>query len=205
VRNALDAVEHAARVNGRSRNRPVIAHAQLIDEADLQRFVELDVIANMQPLWAQQDALMTALTAPRLGPGRADRQYQLRTLVDRGATLAFGSDWPCSSAVPLEGIAVATTRTTEDGEPAGGWVPGERLDIEMALAAYTAGVAAQALSERTPEPWGNLAVGGSADLAWLSSDPRAANRSGLLAINVVATFLGGTQTHGERLRPGDAE
>ena len=204
VRNALDAIQHAARVNGPSRNRPVIAHAQLIDEADLQRFVELDVIANMQPLWAQQDALMTALTAPRLGPGRAERQYQLRTLVDRGATLAFGSDWPCSSAAPLEGIAVATTRTTVDGEPTGGWVPEERLDAERALGAYTAGVAAQALAERSPAPWGRIAVGGSADLAWLSSDPRAANRFDLPAISLVATFLGGAQTQGKPARPGHA-
>jgi predicted amidohydrolase YtcJ len=197
VRNALDAIEHAASVNGRSSNRPVIAHAQLIDEADLERFVELDVIANMQPLWAQLDALMTALTTPRLGPGRADRQYQMRTLVERGATLAFGSDWPCSSAAPLEGIAVATSRTTQDGEPSGGWVPEEILDIELALAAYTTGVAAQALAARTSVPWGRTVVGGSADLAWLSSDPRAATRSDLPAITVIATFLAGTRTHGE--------
>ncbi|HEU4807356.1 MAG TPA: amidohydrolase family protein, partial [Homoserinimonas sp.] len=197
VRNALDAIEYAAQVNGPSTNRPVIAHAQLIDEADLDRFVRLGVIANMQPLWAQLDSLMTALTTPRLGPERADRQYQLRTLVERGATLAFGSDWPCSSAAPLEGIAVATTRTTEDGEPTGGWVPEERLGVEAALAAYTSGVATQAQASRSPAPWGTLTTGASADLAWLAQDPRTATRSELLAITVVATFLAGTPTFGE--------
>ncbi|MEX1078353.1 MAG: amidohydrolase [Homoserinimonas sp.] len=197
VRTALDAIEYAAQLNGPSANRPVIAHAQLIDGADLDRFVSLQVIANVQPLWAQQDALMTALTTPRLGPERGDRQYQFGTLVERGATLAFGSDWPCSSAAPLEGIAVAISRTTDDGLPAGGWVPEEALDIETALSAYTAGVAAQALADRSPAPWGRLAVGASADLVWFASDPREASRSELPAIQVVATYLAGAPTFGE--------
>ena len=197
VRGALDAIEYAAQVNGPSKHRPVIAHAQLIDEADLERFVRLGVIANMQPLWAQLDPLMTILTTPRLGPERSERQYQLRTLVDRGALLAFGSDWPCSSAAPFEGIAVATSRTTDAGEPAGGWVPNERLDIEAALAVYTSSVADQALCELSAAPWGRIAVGASADLVWLASDPRAATRSELLSARVIATFLAGTPTYGD--------
>ena len=47
-----------------------------------------------QPLWAQQDALMTVLTIPRLGRERSDKQYRMRTLDDSGAPLSFGSDWP---------------------------------------------------------------------------------------------------------------
>ena len=71
----------------------------------------------MQPLWAQMDALMTVLTIPRLGVERADRQYQLQTLHRTGAALAFGSDWPVSSGAPLDGIAVAVSRRTAEGEP----------------------------------------------------------------------------------------
>ncbi|MDT0478251.1 amidohydrolase family protein, partial [Streptomyces sp. DSM 41014] len=67
VRQALDAIEYVARHNGPRDRRPVIAHAQLVDDADLGRFAELGVIPNMQPLWAQMDALMTVLTIPRLG------------------------------------------------------------------------------------------------------------------------------------------
>jgi len=151
----------------------------------------------MQPLWAQQDALMTALTTPRLGAERSNRQYQFRSLVEQGATLAFGSDWPCSSAAPLEGIAVATTRTTVDGIPAGGWVPEEALSIEDAFTAYTAGVAIQALAERASAPWGRLHPGASADLVWFGSDPRTASRTRLPTIPVRATYLAGTQTYGE--------
>jgi predicted amidohydrolase YtcJ len=56
----------------------VIAHCQLIDDVDIARFPELGVIPNMQPLWAQMDALMTVLTIPRLGVDRSDRQYQIK-------------------------------------------------------------------------------------------------------------------------------
>lgn len=197
VRQALDAVEFAARANGRSRQRPVIAHAQLIAADDLARFAELGVIANMQPLWPQLDALMTVLTVPRLGDERSRRQYQMRTLVESGGTLSFGSDWPCSSAVPLEGIAVATSRTTIEGEPAGGWVPDEKLDLEAALAAYSSGVATQALADSTDSAWGTIAVGASADLVWLAQDPRAADRQVLPSIAVRATYLAGTPTYRE--------
>ena len=69
ARQALDAIEYAITSNGPRDRRPVIAHAQLVDDADLDRFAQLGVIANMQPLWAQLDALMTVLTVPRLGAG----------------------------------------------------------------------------------------------------------------------------------------
>src|SRR6185503_134153 len=87
VRQALDAIEHAVAANGPRDRRPVIAHAQLVDDADLDRFARLGVIPNMQPLWAQLDALMTVLTVPRLGSERADRQYRMRSIEASGARL----------------------------------------------------------------------------------------------------------------------
>jgi hypothetical protein len=195
VRVALDAIEHAERVNGPSDRRPVIAHVQLAAQDDIERFHRLGVIAVMQPLWAQLDDLMTVLTVPRLGRERTDRQYQLATLVGTGATLAFGSDWPCSSAAPLDGLAVATSRMTVHGEPAGGWVPSEKLGIEAALAAYSAGVAAQAFADTTDAPWGGIAPGGSADLVWLARDPRTVTSAELPAVGIRATYLAGTPTY----------
>ncbi|HET6736995.1 amidohydrolase, partial [Mycobacterium sp.] len=75
VRQALDAIEHVVATNGPRDRRPVIAHAQLVDDADLDRFARLGVIPNMQPLWAQLDPLMVELTIPRLGD-RSDKQYR---------------------------------------------------------------------------------------------------------------------------------
>jgi predicted amidohydrolase YtcJ len=187
VRQALDAIEYVAERNGPRDRRPVIAHAQLIDDADMDRFGRLGVIPNMQPLWAQLDALMTVLTIPRLGTERADKQYRMRTL-DESARLSFGSDWPVSSGAPLDGIAVAVSRRTAAGDPEGGWTPEEILPIERALTAYTAGVAEQAFADGG---WGRIAQGASADLVWLDRDPRTIPALDIPALGIRATYLQG--------------
>ena len=188
VRQALDAIEYAAECNGPRDRRPVIAHVQLVDDADLERFASLGVIPNMQPLWAQLDALMTVLTIPRLGRERSDKQYRIRSLADSGAPLAFGSDWPVSSGAPLDGIAIAMSRQTADGEPAGGWTPEEILTVESALSAYTASVAEQAFAEGL---WGRLFSGASADLVWLDRDPRDVPALELPGIRIRGTYVQG--------------
>jgi len=188
IRQALDAIEYTVKRNPARDRRPVIAHVQLADDADLGRFAELGVIPNMQPLWAQMDALMTVLTVPRLGVERSDRQYRMRSLTTSGARLALGSDWPVSSGAPLEGIAVAVSRRTENGDPEGGWTPHEILPIEAALAAYTAGVSYQAFAESN---WGTIAPGASADLVVLDRDPRTTPALDIPAVTVRATYLRG--------------
>jgi predicted amidohydrolase YtcJ len=194
VRQALDAIEYVVRQNGPRDRRPVIAHAQLVDDADIGRFAELGVIPNVQPLWAQMDALMTVLTIPRLGAERADKQYRIRSLESSGAALAFGSDWPVSSGAPLDGIAVAVSRQTAEGAPEGGWTPEEIIPIEQALSSYTAGVAYQAFAE---SDWGRLVPGASADLVWLEGDPTRTAALDLPALRVRTTYLQGQPVYSD--------
>src|SRR6478735_8905464 len=184
ARQALDAIEHAVVTNGPRDRRPVIAHAQLVDDTDLDRFAALGVIPNMQPLWAQLDPLMVELTIPRLGPDRSDKQYRMHSLDESGAPLAFGSDWPVSSGAPLDGIAIAVSR--------GGWTPQELLTVERALTAYTAGVAKQAFAEGQ---WDTITPGASADLVWLDSDPRATPPNELADVRIRATYLSGRSVY----------
>jgi predicted amidohydrolase YtcJ len=184
ARQALDAIEHVVATNGPRDRRPVIAHAQLVDDADLDRFAALGVTPNMQPLWAQLDPLMVELTIPRLGADRSDKQYRMHSLDESGAPLAFGSDWPVSSGAPLDGIAIAVSR--------GGWTPQEILTVERALSAYTAGVANQAFAEGQ---WGTITPGASADLVWLDSDPRATPPNELPDVRIRATYLSGTSVY----------
>jgi predicted amidohydrolase YtcJ len=192
VRQALDAIARATATNGPRDRRPVIAHAQLIDGADVARFAALGVVACMQPLWAQLDALMTVLTMPRLGPERTERQYQLHSLAESGTVLAFGSDWPCSSGDPREGIAIAVSRQTlEDGEPAGGWTPDELIGMDDALHAYSTATAWQAFADRGEAAWGTLSPGATADLVVLARDPREVAARELPHVQVVATYLAG--------------
>ncbi|MGW2722706.1 amidohydrolase [Streptomyces sp. NPDC001492] len=193
VRVALDAVEAAARVNGPGDRRPVIAHAQMIDPADLPRFAALGVIANLQPLWAQPDRLMTDLILPKIGPERGARQYQFAALLASGARIAFGSDWPVTAHEPLRGIATAVTRQTPEGIPEGGWLPQERIGTATALAAYSAGCAYQAYEEKE---WGVLRPGMRADLVHLAADPVETAARDLAHLPVLGTWLAGRQTHG---------
>ncbi|MFJ9742013.1 amidohydrolase [Streptomyces sp. NPDC101166] len=192
VRGALDAIEAAARANGARDRRPVIAHAQLIHPADLARFAALGVVANLQPLWAQPDPLMTELTLPRIGPERGGRQYQIAALLASGARLSFGSDWPVTAHEPLRGIATAVTRQTPGGVPEGGWFPEERIDVDTALAAYSAGCAYQAFEE---EEWGALRPGMRADLVHLAADPAGTAPGDLAHLPVLGTWLAGRRTH----------
>jgi predicted amidohydrolase YtcJ len=191
ARVALDAIEAATRANGPRDRRAVLAHVQLVDEADRPRFAELSVVANAEPLWAQLDALMNVLTVPRLGPQRSDRQYAFATMASLGAALSFGSDWPVSSADPLAGLATGCSRQTEDRDPPGGWTPHERLTVQSALAAYTRGVAHQGF--RTA---GELTPGADADLTLLSGDPRTlAEPRDLDRLTVLGTWLAGRLIH----------
>lgn len=191
VRTALDALAHATAANPPRDRRPVITHVQLADPADLPRFAALGVIANFEPLWAQLDPLQTALTIPRVGRARAARQYPMAELARLGTRLSFGSDWPVSSHVPLDGIQVAVTRRTFEGQPPGGWTPHQRLTVDQALDAYSYGSAHQAFADdRT-----RLAPGAPADLVLLSADPRSTDPMDIRHIRVLGTWLEGRATY----------
>lgn len=191
VRSALDAIEAAAAANGERDRRAVLAHVQLISEADRDRLARLGAIANAEPLWSQLDALMNVLTVPRLGQERADTQYPWASLRARGVPMSFGSDWPVSSANPLEGIAVACSRQTEARLPDGGWTPHEKLPVDEAFRCYTAGTAYQAFRDA-----GRLEAGCDADFAVLSRDPRALDQPrDLDTLRVISTWVAGVPVH----------
>ncbi len=190
VRAALDAVAATAARNGPRDRRPVTAHTQLVHPDDLPRFAQLGVVANFEPLWAQRNGVMTQLTEPRLGPERSAWQYPMGALLRSGSLISFGSDWPVSSVVPLEGIAVAVTRQTADGEPPEGWTPDQRLTLEQALAAYTTGTAHQAFEEPGT---GTLVPGARADACLLATDPATVEPPAVAGIPVLGTWLAGRE------------
>ncbi|MET3808081.1 putative amidohydrolase YtcJ [Nakamurella sp. UYEF19] len=191
IRDSLDAIEHSVDTIRAQDLRPVIAHLQVIDPADLGRLTALGVISCFQPLWAQPDPLQEVLTIPRIGPTRAALQYPIRSVVADGGLVSFGSDWPVTDLSPREGIATAVTRQTPDGEPAAGWYPAERIDLRTAVTAYTRGVAVQAFRDDA----GTFAVGSVADLVWLGTDLRTADTADFRAAVVSGTWLAGRRVH----------
>ncbi len=192
ARMALDAIHAATTANGARDRRATIAHAQLVDAADLGRFAQLGVIANFEPYWARLDASQVELTAPRLGAQRSAQQYRIRSILDSGAPVSFGSDWPVSSFAPLDGIQVAVTRQLEAPDAGPPWMPEEQITVEQALAAYTSGVAFQAGDARA----GVLRPGARSDVVLLGADPRSVPALEIAGIDVVGTWCDGTRTHG---------
>jgi predicted amidohydrolase YtcJ len=181
-RMALDGL--AALPAARTRLRHRIEHAQLLAESDLGRFRELDVVASMQPIHAVADMAV----ADRYWGARCRGAYAWRSLLDRGARLAFGSDAPVETLDVFAGLHAAITRQAPSGEPRGGWWPDERITVREALHAYTLGAAWACGQE---DALGSLAVGKRADLIVLDRDPLQVPPRDLLATRVLGTMIDG--------------
>jgi len=167
INQSLNTIEAVMRINPRWDRRPVIVHAQLIAPEDLLRFSKLGVIANFQPLWTYLDPMNSELIEPRIGAGRNNRQYQLRTLLDLGAKISFGSDWPVTSHKPLDAIFIPVQRKIPGStdEP---WNINEAITLEESLTAYTANAAYQLFSE---DEIGKLEPGARANFVILDKSP----------------------------------
>ncbi len=188
VSAALDAIESVP--TELRANRPaVIAHVELVRPSDWSRFAELGVVANFEPYWAQQNAMLTSCV-PHLGTERVDAMYAMRTALESAVAVSFGSDWPVSSFVPLEGIQVAATRATLEA-PGNLWTPEQTLSIQEAVHAYTAAVAAQMGDSEA----GSLLPGMRADLVVLATDPLAGAKEGIAKCKVLATYVGGQELY----------
>ncbi len=169
----------------RERLRPRVEHAQVVDVADLKRFKRLGVIASMQPTHATSD-MPWALA--RVGPDRLRGAYAWKTLLQDGATMALGSDFPVESVDPKLGLYAAVTRQDAAGEPPGGWRADERMTFVQALAGFTLGAAYAAFMENEV---GSLEPGKRADFIVVNTDPFMLKGRGLLGLSVRETWIDG--------------
>lgn len=181
----LDYFEQVEAANGPRDRRFRIEHAQHLRAADIPRFAKLGVIASMQPYHAIDDGRWAE---KRIGPDRIKTTYAFRTLLDTGATLAFGSDWNVAPLSPLLGIYAAVTRETTDGKNPGGWVPQQKITVEEAVHAYTAGCAYAEFSEHDK---GTLEPGKLADVVVLSHDVFHIPPDDIAKTSVLTTIVGG--------------
>ncbi|MFZ0275309.1 MAG: amidohydrolase [Candidatus Sulfotelmatobacter sp.] len=192
VQMALDAfaeAEKAAREqkvkapNGGSDFRLRIEHAQITTPAQIARFKELKVIASVQPSqlltdmrWAQD----------RLGVKRAANSYAWASFLNKGVTLAFGTDYPVEPVSPFRGLYAAVTRKSENGKQE--YFPAQKLTMDQAIAAYTTG---SAFAEFEEKEKGELAPGMLADFVVLDRDITASSAEKELATKVLLTVVGG--------------
>jgi predicted amidohydrolase YtcJ len=186
VRASLNAFAAALDANGNRDNRHQIAHLQLIDPADLPRFKQLGVIANLQLDWGKREPATEGPLEIYLGPQRYLRLYPAGSLHAAGATIAGGSDWDISPYNPFSAFQTAVTRTGGKGQ-----VPlniDERVPLTTAIDAYTINAAYAMKQEATT---GSLEIGKRADLVILDRDVLTADPDSISDTKVLATYLDG--------------
>ena len=192
IQMALDAfaiAQKAARenkvkaANGGDDFRLRIEHAQVTTPAQIARFKELKVIASMQPSHVTTDMRWAPA---RLGPKRAATSYAWAAMLNKGVTLAFGTDYPVEPVTPFRGLYAAVTRKSEDGKQE--YFPEQKLTMDQAITAYTTG---SAFAEFEEKEKGKLVPGMLADFVVLDRDVTAAAPERVLATKVLRTVVGG--------------
>jgi predicted amidohydrolase YtcJ len=160
-RATLDALEPVA---GRTAAMPRLEHVQLLHPDDRSRFGRAGIAASIQPVHVRSDAT----TARRLWGDRTEaRGYPMRSLLDAGAVVAFGTDAPVEPIDPWPGLSLAVTRLDATwGEGAEPFGPDERISLDQALRATCIAPATVAAEEGDR---GRLTVGQRADLVVLSA------------------------------------
>jgi predicted amidohydrolase YtcJ len=190
----LSIYEQVERENGKRDRRFRIEHAQHLRPQDTPRFARDHVIASMQPYHAIDDGRWAE---KRIGKERAKTTYAFRSLLDSGATLAFGTDWTVAPLNPLLTVYAAVTRRTIDGKNPNGWVPEQKISVEETVRAYTVGSAYAEFQENVK---GSISVGKLADLVLLSRDIFTIDPNEIENVKVVLTMVDGRVVYEARER-----
>lgn len=186
----LDYLETLRLENGDKDRRFRLVHTQVVAERDFARLGELGVIAEVQPFHLSDDMRWME---ERIGAERSAGAYAFRKILDSGAHLSFGSDWPGTAAAeypidPRLGLYAAISRETLEGDPEGGWFPDQRLTAEEALRAYTYH---SAYANFEDDLKGTLEVGKLADITVLDRNLLESSADEILEAEVLYTIIGG--------------
>jgi len=188
----LTIFEQVERENGDRDRRFRIEHAQHLRPQDIPRFSRDKVIVSMQPYHAIDDGRWAE---KRIGKERAKTTYAFRSLLDSGATLAFGTDWTVAPLNPVLTVYAAVTRRTLDGKNSKGWIPEQKISVEEAVRAYTIGSAYAEFQETVK---GSISVGKLADLVILSRDIFKIDPKEIENVKVNFTIVDGRVVYEER-------
>ena len=183
VARTLDAFEKAG---VRKEERFRVEHGSIITDDDLARFAHLHIIASIQPVFVGE---YSRWAEDRVGPTRVRWVLRTRDLLNAGADLAAGTDYPDSdSGSPIDNLYCLVTRRSAAGKPEPGWQPDQRVDVDQALRLLTGGPAFAAFQEGD---LGSLTIGRFADFTVLSNDPHDLPMNDLRALTVRMAVVGG--------------
>ena len=184
-RKVLDNYQRLIEETGTGARRHRVEHAQILRFEDIIRFAELGVVPSMQATHATSDKNM-ALN--RLGMMRIQGAYAWRKLLEAGARIANGSDFPVEHPNPFHGLHASVTRQDRQNEPVGGWYPEENMTLIEALASFTLDAAYAGHQE---DQLGSLEPGKKADFIFIDRDLFGIPLSEIWKIRVTETWVGG--------------
>ena len=186
----LDTYERLMKDLGKDLEGFRVIHAQVIRPEDFPRFKQLNVIAEVNPYHLSDDMRWME---ERIGHERCKGAYAFKSLLDNGATLSFGSDWPGTSAAeyhmhPKYLIHAAVNRTTVKGQPRGGWFQEQKISVHEALKAYTINNAYAAFED---DIRGSIKKGKIADIAVVDRNLIKIDPQDILNMNIEMTIVDG--------------
>ena len=201
-RTVLDGVELARKELGDSlKVRVTCAHLEIQDDADLDRFAKLGVIANFTPHWHAGD---TSFSATWLGEERSRKQFRCKTIWDTGALVAWSSDnitfMDFTTWNPYLGMEVGMTRLitekTKNYEftrfPKVFPPEDERMNIEEMLLGFTINGAKQLGIE---DKKGSITAGKDADFLVFDKDLLTAEKEGFSYNKPKDVYFGGKKVN----------
>ena len=194
VRQSLDAVEEARRRNGDLGHRHHIAHLQIIHPSDIPRFAALNVVANFQPLWAYADKYVIDLTLPFISEETAKWMYPIKSVIDWGGKVAFGSDWSVSTANPFPQIETAVTRVDTIDHDTEVLNPEQRITVQQAIEAFTINAA---FVNKQDDTTGSIQKGKLADLIVLDKNIVEIDPKDISETRVLLTLFEGRPVYGD--------
>ena len=181
----LDCYEKIAAKYPKPDPRFRIIHCQITSEDILDRFARNGVLADIQPLFIRADM---EIAEELLGKERVSTSYAWKAMLDKGIHVSGSSDAPVESFDPILAIHCAVTSQNLDGQPAGGWLPQQKLTVQEAVALYTTGSAYTSYEENVK---GKLCPGYLADFIVLSQDIFSVPENEIVNTKVEQTYLGG--------------
>jgi predicted amidohydrolase YtcJ len=191
VRETLDAVAYLrSRPEGKDA-RPGLAHDEIVDPADLPRFAQLDASAVLSFQWGKPAPDTVAGLKDYLGPERYPLLEPQSLLLDAGARIAFGSDWPVDALDEWFALKVAVTRTnapSAGAEFAGALGPYPGMPRAAVLRTATINAA---YTLRQEADTGSLEAGKLADLIVLDRNFMTVPAEDIANIKVLQTVVGG--------------
>jgi len=162
-----------------------ISHAFILDKDIIKKFKQLNVIANVQPVFLMKGQNWI----PKLvGPEREKTAHVYRSLMDAGVHMATGTDSPIEPENPMMNLYAATVRKDPNGIPEGGWHPEQKIPMEQAI---RMGTIEGAYATGEEEKMGSIEVGKLADFVMLTEDPFKLPGDEVKNIKALMTIVGG--------------